>query len=213
VGEGWVFGVKFRPAGFRGLFSGALSALTDRVLPVGAVLGPSAGEAAAQISAAPDLDTRIGIAEAFLGARLSPLVEEVARVRDLVERMAVDRSLLRVEDAAAILGAPARTLQRRFRRDVGVGPKWVIRRYRLHEAAEQLKGPDPPPLAGLAAALGYADQAHFARDFKAVVGRTPAAFVDGEGAAARGSRQDRGRVHPEQLGHVPVAATRRVPGR
>jgi AraC-like DNA-binding protein len=59
----------------------------------------------------------------------------------------------------------------------------VIRRYRLHEAAEQLKGPDPPPLAALAAALGYADQAHFARDFKAVVGRTPAVFVDGEGAA------------------------------
>jgi AraC-like DNA-binding protein len=112
----------------------------------------------------------------------------VARTRDLVEHMAADRSLLRVEDAAALLGAPPRTLQRRFRRDVGVGPKWVIRRYRLHEAAEQLKGPSPPPLAALAAALGYADQEHFARDFKAVVGRTPAAFAGVESAAARPSR-------------------------
>jgi AraC-like DNA-binding protein len=50
----------------------------------------------------------------------------------------------------------------------------VIRRYRMHEAAAQLRSKTPPPLAELAASLGYADQAHFTRDFKSVVGRTPA---------------------------------------
>jgi AraC-like DNA-binding protein len=61
---------------------------------------------------------------------------------------------------------------------VGVGPKWVIQRYRLHEAAEQLKAENPPPLAALAASLDYADQSHFARDFKRVVGQSPGAFAD-----------------------------------
>jgi AraC-like DNA-binding protein len=69
-----------------------------------------------------------------------------------------------------------RSLQRLFRKYVGVSPKWVIRRYRLHEAAERLKGSRPPPLAELATSLGYADQAHFAREFKQVTGRTARSF-------------------------------------
>jgi AraC-like DNA-binding protein len=69
-----------------------------------------------------------------------------------------------------------------FRTYVGVTPKWVLQRYRLHEAAEQLAGPNPP-FAALAASLGYADQAHFGRDFKRTIGQTPRSF-----AAARRSR-------------------------
>jgi AraC-like DNA-binding protein len=88
-----------------------------------------------------------------------------------------DPSLLRASDVAAAVGVDLRSLQRRFRHYVGVGPKWVIRQYRLHEAAEQLKAETPPPLADLAASLGYADQAHFARDFKRVVGRSPGSFA------------------------------------
>jgi AraC-like DNA-binding protein len=74
---------------------------------------------------------------------------------------------------AEALGVEVRSLQRVFRRYVGVSPKWVIRRYRLHEAAERLKDPRPAALAELATSLGYADQAHFAREFKQVIGQTP----------------------------------------
>ena len=56
--------------------------------------------------------------------------------------------------------------------------------YSLDEAAERLKAPKPPSLAVLAAELGYADQAHFAGEFKTVVGRTPRRFVAMEGAGA-----------------------------
>lgn len=53
----------------------------------------------------------------------------------------------------------------------------VIGRYRLHEAAARLKSDAPPSLGDLAASLGYADQSHFARDFRSVVGRTPRDFA------------------------------------
>jgi AraC-like DNA-binding protein len=117
------------------------------------------------------------MAEAFLAPRLQPLGRDAATTRDITERMMRDPSLLRSRDAATALDVDVRSLQRRFRHYVGVGPKWVIRRYRLHEAAERLKADSPPPLADLAASLGYADQAHFARDFKRVVGQTPRAFA------------------------------------
>jgi AraC-like DNA-binding protein len=59
---------------------------------------------------------------------------------------------------------------------VGVSPKWVIQRYRLHEAAAQLSRADAPELADLPLQLGYFDQSHFIRDFKAVVGCAPGKY-------------------------------------
>lgn len=70
-----------------------------------------------------------------------------------------------------------RTLQRIFSQYVGVGPKWVIKRYRLHEAADQLAGGNVVDWPRLALDLGYFDQAHFIKDFKAMVGRTPTEYA------------------------------------
>ena len=72
-----------------------------------------------------------------------------------------------------------RTLQRLFERYVGVGPKWVIRRYRLHEVAERLSEGKAVNLAELALDLGYFEQAHFIKDFRALVGVTPAGYARG----------------------------------
>ena len=69
-----------------------------------------------------------------------------------------------------------RTLERRFRRLVGVSPKWVVKRYRLIEAAERLREDPGASIARLAAELGYFDQPHFVRDFKALVGEPPGRY-------------------------------------
>lgn len=60
-----------------------------------------------------------------------------------------------------------------FRRYVGVGPKWVLQRYRMHEAAERMLIDPEIDLARLGLDLGYADQAHFGNDFHARTGRLP----------------------------------------
>jgi len=67
-------------------------------------------------------------------------------------------------------------LQRIFREHVGASPKWVIRVRRLQDAAMRIERREIG-LAALAAELGYTDQAHFARDFKAIVGKTPIEFA------------------------------------
>lgn len=179
AGEAQVFGVKFRPGMFRPLHGRAVAELTGRVLPTGAVFGAAADAWSEAVMGAPDLDAAITASEGFLTPRLPPVAPELAALRDLVERMETERSLVRAEDAALRLGVDLRTLQRRFRDAVGVSPKWVIGRYRLHEAAERLRGPDAPTLAVLAAELGYFDQAHFARAFKAAVGQAPRRFAAG----------------------------------
>ena len=62
-------------------------------------------------------------------------------------------------------------------RYVGVSPKWVISRYRLHDAIEQLMQSVPTDWAAFALQLGYFDQAHFIRDFRKLVGRAPGAYA------------------------------------
>jgi AraC-like DNA-binding protein len=70
-----------------------------------------------------------------------------------------------------------RTMQRLFSQYVGVSPKWVIKRYRLHDAAEQVASGSIEDWARLAAELGYFDQAHFIKDFKKLVGQTPGEYA------------------------------------
>lgn len=176
-GAGRAFGITFRPAAFQQLLRGPMSTLTDRAVPVATVLGRDGDVWARALLDTPAFEETVSMAEGFLVTRLEPLDRLAISTRDITERMMRDPSLLRSRDVAAVLNVDVRSLQRRFRHYVGVGPKWVIRRYRLHEAAERLKSKNPPPLAALAASLGYADQAHFARDFKTVVGQTPARMV------------------------------------
>src|SRR6185503_1630185 len=109
------------------------------------------------------------------------LAEEAA---EIVARITADRALKRVADVARVAGSSVRRLERLFERYVGVGPKWVVQRCRLHEALERIdRGGAAPDWASLAAELGWSDQAHFIRDFKRLVGRTPAAY------RSTGSRQ------------------------
>jgi len=154
-----------------------MSTLTDRALPIASVLGTDGDDWARALLDVNAFEDTVSMAEAFLTTRLEPLERTVLTTRDITERMMREPSILRSTDAAAVLDVDVRSLQRRFRHYVGVSPKWVIRRYRLHEAAEQLRSKTPPPLAQLAASLGYSDQAHFTRDFKNVVGQTPARMM------------------------------------
>ena len=90
--------------------------------------------------------------------------------------MLADPAITRVEHLCALAGCSKRTLQRLFREYVGVTPKWVLQRIRLHEAAERMADGEGD-WAGMAIDLGYFDQAHFIKAFKAVVGRSPADYA------------------------------------
>jgi len=88
----------------------------------------------------------------------------------------MDSDVVRVDDLARRCGCSVRGLQRLTRRYVGVGPKWLIRRQRMHDAVAALDGGSTETLAELAVRLGWYDQSQFARDFTALVGSSPVAY-------------------------------------
>jgi AraC-like DNA-binding protein len=176
-GEGRVFGVKFRPGGFYPFVGWPVSRIVNRVVPLREVFGKGSEALAPAVVAQAGEDGMSEVAAAFLRARLPErdlAAEETGR---LVERIAADRAVTRVEHLVSGLDWSTRRLQRQFSRYVGVGPKWVIQRYRLHEAVESIKAGAVVDWPQLALDLGYFDQAHFIRDFKALVGRPPAEYA------------------------------------
>lgn len=109
----------------------------------------------------------------------------IAEAREVAEVAAVaenDRTVRRVEQLATLAGISIRTLQRLFDYHVGVSPSFVIRRWRIIEAAEAARNAidadgEWSGWATVAAELGYADQAHLTRDFRRHIGTSPAAYL------------------------------------
>ena len=175
TGQGRVFGTKFRPGAFLPFLGRPVSSITDVTAPAAGLWGSAAERLAASMTG-PD-EELVARMEDFLRKRWpepDPNVELVGRI---VGALLHDREIARVEEVAARFGIAPRTLQRLFNRYVGVSPKWVLRRYRLHEAAVRLAEEQDRPWAEVAAELGYFDQSHFIRDFTAAIGLTPVAYA------------------------------------
>jgi AraC family transcriptional regulator len=107
-----------------------------------------------------------------------PERREPAWLRRCMEQLVDDcRQPLRLGDLAASAGVHPVSLSRAFRRRYGLSPGQLQRRALLNQAARRLR--QGQPIADVAAQLGFADQSHFTRLFRAEYGCTPAAWVGG----------------------------------
>lgn len=175
VGWGRVTAVKFRPGGYTALTGSPPP--RGRVTRLGDGLATAPSDLLAAVLAQEDDDARAAALDAaFLPLGREPSSQYLSLLA-LLQRMAGDRGLVRVDDVAALAGTTVRSLQRLFAGYVGVGPKAVLARYRLHDAVATIDAGGVTDLAALAAQLGWYDQAHFTRDFRDVVGTTPAAYA------------------------------------
>ncbi|PWI41240.1 AraC family transcriptional regulator [Streptomyces sp. ICBB 8177] len=168
-----------------GLPAGELGGLD---LPADAVLGRFAGEVCDRLRSAGDWRDRFAVLDAALLARLRPdraVSEPVARAW---------RALLRGGGAvpagalASEAGWSGRHLADRFRAEIGLTPKAAARVVRFDRARRLLAAraaasgsvrgvDDGLGLAALAAECGYFDQAHMAREFRALAGCPPSRWL------------------------------------
>ena len=173
---GRVFGVKFRPGAFRPFLGRPLVEITGSVLPAERLWGPDAAALAARLwrsrrcSGFPGWSSRsCGPDDHRTTPRSAWSVRSWPRCCTTA-RFAASRTS---PSASGSTRGPCNGCSRGY---VGVSPKWVLRRYRLHEAAAALAREQHRPWADVAADLGYFDQSHFIRDFTAA--STPVAYAE-----------------------------------
>jgi len=182
VGRGWTVAAMTTPGGLGAFLTGPASAFTDRAVPLGQVLGVDEELLVERITAVDGPRARVAVLAAALeDVLVAADPTRVGRARQVAElgRLAeTDQSLRQLPDLCAKAGLSPRTLQRMFLQHAGVPPTWVLRRYRLLEAAERVRDGQRVSWATVAADLGYADQAHLTRDFRTAIGQTPAAYAE-----------------------------------
>jgi AraC-like DNA-binding protein len=185
-GRGWAVGLMLQPASGHLFTRAPVRRMTDRFVDltsldpqrsvdgtaltavVRELMAPDPSSVAAQQQARAAVEAEL--------RRLLPVDDEGLLVNAVVEDVETSPDLLRVDELCARFDISERTLQRLLHKRIGLGPKWLIRRRRLQEAADRLRDSDAE-LAGIAADLGYADQAHFTRDFRKATGLTPGEFA------------------------------------
>lgn len=182
-GRGWAVGLMLQPAAGHLLTRAPVRTMTDRHVDLATVAAIDGATLTRGVRAAmradpttPDAQAQArGVVEDALRPLL-PVDDEGLLVNAIVEDVETSPDLLRVDDLCTRFDVSERTLQRLLHKRIGLGPKWLIRRRRLQEAADRLRS-SGAELAGIAVDLGYADQAHFTRDFRIATGLTPGEFA------------------------------------
>jgi AraC-like DNA-binding protein len=174
--SGMVLGTKFRPGGFSGFTPGSVADLSGRVLTLPEAFGDAGADLDAALAQAPEIPAAIAVLTDFVRRRRPAPDPQRALAMEIAATMRSAGSEASVNGIAREFAVSPRTLQRLFARHVGAPPKAVLQRFRRQQAVDLLSEPGAPSPARIAAELGYSDQAHLTRDFRATLGRTPSAL-------------------------------------
>jgi len=175
-GVGEVFGTKFRPGAFAAYSRLSAIDVVGRTTTLAEAFGPDGARLERHVLGLSDVE-HYATVERFLLDRLpdtDPAFDLVSGVVDEMLRCPPDA---RIDALAAAHGVSVRSLQRAFRALVGVAPKWVLQRYRMHEGAERIATGEVEDLTALALDLGFFDLAHFTRQFTATMGEPPTRYA------------------------------------
>lgn len=175
-GTGKVLGLRFKPGGFYGLLGAPVRSITDKTVSLQAALGLDGNQAELAVLTCNDDQSMVDAATALLLPLLTPVDQQLIQIQQWLALLQTNTDMQRVEQFAKHIGVNIRTLQQMFVDYIGVSPKWILRRYRLHDLAFCLAEGTQPDLAQLAVDLGYFDQAHLSKDFKKLIGCTPASY-------------------------------------
>lgn len=172
------FLVRFRPQGATclgvpaDLLSGRSLSLDEIWAAPGRVRAAALMDALLAIS---DTTRRVALLEAFLMSLPFRRDLRLERALELLGQPDRDDVRARVAVAARELSLSERHLERLFLARVGISPKRYARLRRFEHAARLAR--DGHRLGKVAFATGYADQAHFIREFKRFSGTTPRRLV------------------------------------
>jgi AraC-like DNA-binding protein len=169
-----VAGVRFRPAAGGPVLGLPLSELQDQRVDLADLLPAEARRLPGTL----DPEQAAAVAVDLVGRLVSGSEPDTA-IAHAASLLRDPRAL--VEDAASAAGLSMRQLRRRCHDAVGYGPKMLQRVLRFRGFVDSIDAGERD-LAAIAAAVGYADQAHLTRECTSLAGLTPTALIRTRGA-------------------------------
>lgn len=177
--------LSLTPLGARALLGLPAAELVSVDIGLPDVLGrATSAELLDRVRAAAGWEERFAVVADVLLRRLRPDVVPAAEVAEAWRLTTASGGRLPVAELARRVGWSERHLQARFRAETGLAPKELGRVARFDRArralAARAAAGRPPDLAALAAAGGFADQAHLSREWRAFAGLPPLRWLTAE---------------------------------
>lgn len=165
-------GVRLRPGTVDSLFGVPASETTNQSLPASDLAPRALRSMIARIEdEGPDA----------VASHLTTLLQSLTLLAGAPDRRAAmlagARATMGVDQVAQSFGISHRGVRAWSQRVLGMGLKRFLRIQRLHRAALLGRSNPAASWSTLAAHAGYADQSHCIRDFRELLGETPAAFL------------------------------------
>lgn len=167
-------GVRFKAGGAVPFLRERADRLTDRLIAADQIFGRDGDVLRRRLAERLCVADQVWTFERFLLERLGMAEQRLDRRVAWASTQLAMRPRLRVESLAEELGLSRQYLRRLFVEHTGLSPKTFGRVGRLRRLLAVLR--DGTPAVDAALEAGYADQAHMVHEFRALVGRTPAAY-------------------------------------
>jgi AraC-like DNA-binding protein len=170
-----LMGIRFHPGGSLPFLRTPLHDLTDQVVELGGLASHFESQLLSASVSEPTMQERVAAIEAILLTYVGSFKND-SFVPQLAARIVETGGLTSIDQLAIDAGVSTRQLERRFLREVGLGPKLLSRILRFQQvfrAVDQCDGAWAP----VAVECGYYDQAHLIRDFNQFAQQTPAVLL------------------------------------
>jgi len=172
-----VFGIRFKPEGFYNIFGIPASEFGEKFEDMENLTGSEFRFFCEKLRETTRTSEKLILAEHFLLQNLEKHNISLDYVNRAAEIIRQKNGFIRMEDLSGEVYISMRQLEREFKRKVGVSPKFYMRIARLNEVQRQLEKRARLDFTAITYSCGYADQAHFIRDFKSFTGERPSLFV------------------------------------
>lgn len=168
-----LFCIRFKPFGLFGLSGEALHEISDQAVDPCRVFPARARELEERILTAGSFAERVSAAETVLGR--CPCSEKApdSLVVSAIDLMRKTNGRIRVRDIASRSNASRRSLEMKFREQIGLSVKDLARMYRFNHFWTLRGRSRDEGLLRLALDCGFFDQSHFIREFRFFTGSTP----------------------------------------
>jgi AraC-like DNA-binding protein len=174
-----LLGIRFHPGGTSAFMRVPMNEVTDQVTDLGSLSRELERELLNASEDLGSLSEKVKAVESVLMSRVlttSPSMQLAARIVN-------SAGLISVDQLALDAGISSRQLERRFMREVGVGPKLLSRILRFQQVFRAVERSDSA-WASIAIECGYYDQAHLIRDFNQFAQQTPSVLFAEQTALA-----------------------------
>ena len=167
---------RLSPLGAYTLLGLPLDELSGQIIDLTDVFGAAGARLVERLRAQTSWPGRFELLDEFLIRRALDGPEPAPEVTYAWRRIEATAGAVPIRRLVEDVGWSHRHLIAMFKRHIGVAPRTAARIVRFERVLRRVARGAPVRWDRVAADLGYADQAHLTRDFKAFSGTTPAAF-------------------------------------